>query len=52
MAIAQNDYINVSGAFGSSHPERVSVSATLKSFVPVDKIAELKGFKNNRTLRI
>lgn len=45
-------YINISGASSSSLVERASASTTLNSFVPIDKIAELKGLKNNRSLRI
>jgi len=52
MATTQNTYINISGAFGSSLVEKVGASTILNSFVLIDKIAELKSLKNNRTLRI
>jgi len=40
------EYINISKAFSSSLVERVGASTTLNSFVPINKITELKGLKS------
>ena len=47
-----NKYINISKASSSSLVERVGASTTLNSFVPINKVAEAKGLKSNRSLRL
>jgi len=46
------EYIDISKAFSSSLVEKVGASTTFNSFVPINKIAELKGLKSNRSLRL
>ena len=46
------EYIDISKAFSSSLVEKVGASTTFNSFVPINKIAELKGLKGNRSLRL
>ena len=38
--------------YSSSLVEKVGASTTFNSFVPINKIAELKGLKSNRSLRL
>ena len=45
-------YISISKAFSSSHLGKVGASTTFNSFVPINKIAELKGLTSNRSLRL
>lgn len=45
-------YVSISKAFCSSLVERAYASIALNSFVAIDKVAELKGLKSNRSLRI
>lgn len=47
-----NEYININKAFSSSLVERVGASTTLNSFVSIKKIAEAKGLKSTRSLRM
>ena len=47
-----NTYIDISKASSSSLVERVGASTTLNSFVPIKRIAEIKGFKSTRSIRI
>ena len=42
----------ISKASSSSLVERVGASTTLNSFVPINKIAEVKGLKSNRSIRL
>ena len=46
------EYIDISKAFSSSLVEKVGASTTFNSFVPINKIAELKGLTSNRALRL
>ena len=46
------EYIDISKAFSSSLVEKVGASTTFNSFVPINKIAELKELKSNRSLRL
>lgn len=46
------EYINISKAFSSSLVEKVGASTTFNSFVPINKIAEIKGLTSNRSLRL
>ena len=46
------EYISISKAFSSSLVEKVGASTTFNSFVPINKIAELKGLTSNRSLRL
>ncbi len=46
------EYIDISKAFSSSHLGKVGASTTFNSFVPINKIAELKGLTSNRALRL
>ena len=45
-------YIDISKAFSSLHLGKVGASTTFNSFVSINKIAELKGLKSNRSLRL
>ena len=45
-------YIDISKASSSSLVERVGASTTLNSFVPIKRIAEIKGLKSTRSIRI
>ncbi len=47
-----DEYISISKAFSSSHLEKVGASTTLNSFVSINKIAELKGLKSTRSIRL
>ena len=47
-----NIYINKSKALSSSLVERVGASTTLNSFVPLKDVAEAKGLKSTRSLRL
>ena len=49
---AQETYIKISRASGSSLVEKANASIALNSFVPIDKVAELKGLKSNHSLRV
>ena len=44
--------INISKAFSSSLVERIGTSTSLNSFVPIKQIAEAKGLKSTRSLRL
>ncbi len=46
------EYINISKAFGSSLVEKAGASTAFNSFVPINKIAEIKGLTSNRSLRL
>ena len=46
------EYIDISKAFSSSHLEKVGASTTFNSFVPINKIAELKGLKSTCSIRL
>ena len=46
------EYISISKAFSSSHLGKVGANTTFNSFVPINKIAELKGLTSNRALRL
>lgn len=48
----ENKYINISKASSSSLVERVGASTTLNSFVPIKDVAEAKGLKSTRSLRL
>ena len=48
----ENEYINISKAFSSSLVENADASIALNSFVPINKVAEAKGLKSNRSLRL
>ena len=48
----ENEYINISKAFSSSLVERIGTSTILNSFVPIKQIAEAKGLKSTRSLRL
>ena len=48
----KNEYINISKASSSSLVERVGVNSTLNSFVPIKDIAQAKGLKSTRLIRI
>ncbi len=41
----KKEYIDISKAFSSSLVEKVGASTTFNSFVPINKIAELKELK-------
>ena len=47
-----DDYISISKAFSSSLVEKVGARTTFNSFVPINKIAELKGLKSTRSIRL
>ena len=47
-----NKYINISRAFSSSLVEKADASIAFNSFVPIKKIAEAKGLKSTRSLRL
>ncbi len=51
-AMKNEEYIDISKAFSSSLVEKVGASTTFNSFVPINKIAELKELKSNRSLRL
>lgn len=46
------EYINISKAFGSSLVEKAGASTAFNSFVPINKVAQAKGLKSNRSLRL
>lgn len=46
------DEININKAFSSSLVERIGTSTILNSFVPIKQIAEAKGLKSTRSLRL
>ena len=48
----ENEYINISKAFSSSLVEKADASIALNSFVPINRVAEAKGLKSNRSLRL
>lgn len=48
----KNEYINISKAFSSSLVEKADASIALNSFVTINKVAEAKGLKSNRSLRL
>ena len=48
----KNKYINISKAFSSSLVEKADASIAFNSFVPIKKIAEAKGLKSTRSLRL
>jgi hypothetical protein len=48
----KEEYISISKAFSSSLVEKVGASTTFNSFVPINKIAEAKGLKSNRSIRL
>ena len=48
----ENEYINISKAFSSSLVEKADASIALNSFVTINKVAEAKGLKSNRSLRL
>lgn len=48
----ENEYINISKAFSSSLVEKANASIALNSFAPINKVAEAKGLKSNRSLRL
>lgn len=48
----ENEYINISKAFSSSLVEKANASIALNSFVPINKVADAKGLKSNRSLRL
>ncbi|MBQ8634698.1 acyltransferase family protein [bacterium] len=48
----ESNYINISRASSSSLVERDGASTTLNSFVPIKEIAEAKGLKSTRSLRL
>lgn len=48
----ENEYINISKAFSSSLVKKADASIALNSFVPINKVAEAKGLKSNRSLRL
>lgn len=48
----KDSYINISKAFSSSLVERIGTSTILNSFVPIKQIAEAKGLKSTRSLRL
>ena len=47
-----NLYINISKAFSSSLVDRADASIALNSFVPINKVAEVKGLKSTRSIRL
>jgi hypothetical protein len=47
-----NIYINKSKALSSSLVERVGASTALNAFVPLKDVAEAKGLKSTRSLRL
>ena len=48
----KNEYINISKAFSSSLVEKADASIALNLFVTINKVAEAKGLKSNRSLRL
>lgn len=48
----ENEYINISKAFSSSLVEKADASIALNSFVPINRVAEAKDLKSNRSLRL
>ena len=50
--MSMEEYINISKAFGSSLVEKAGASTAFNSFVPINKIAEIKGLTSNRSLRL
>ena len=51
-SLTKDCYINISKAFSSSLVERIGTSTILNSFVPIKQIAEAKGLKSTRSLRL
>lgn len=51
-SLMKDSYINISKAFSSSLIERIGTSTILNSFVPIKQIAEAKGLKSTRSLRL
>ena len=51
-SVSMEEYINISKAFGSSLVEKAGASTAFNSFVPINKIAEIKGLTSNRSLRL
>ena len=51
-SLMKDSYINISKAFSSSLVERIGTSTILNSFVPIKQIAEAKGLKSTRSLRL
>ncbi len=47
-----DEYIDISGAFGSSQVEKLGASTALNSFVPINKVAEAKGLTSTRAIRL
>ena len=52
MLHMESNYINISRASSSSLVERDGASTTLNSFVSIKEIAEAKGLKSTRSLRL
>lgn len=52
VCMMTEEYINISKAFGSSLVEKAGASTAFNSFVPINKIAEIKGLTSNRSLRL
>lgn len=50
--IIQDEYIDTSKAFGSSLVEKAGASTALNSFVPINKVAQAKGLKGTRAIRL
>ncbi len=46
------EYINISKAFGTSLVEKAGASTAFNSFVPINKVAQAKGLKSNRSLSL
>lgn len=46
------EYIDISKAFGSSLVEKAGASTAFNSFVPINKVAEAKGLKSTRAIRL
>ena len=51
-SLMKDSYINISKSFSSSLVERIGTSTILNSFVPIKQIAEAKGLKSTRSLRL
>jgi len=47
-----DEYIDISGAFGSSQVEKAGASTALNPFVPINKVAEAKGLTSTRAIRL
>ncbi len=48
----ENEYINISKASSSSLVEKADASIALNSFVTINRVAEAKSLKSNRSLRL